>query len=267
MLLRARSPAWHLFRKEFADFAIARREQLPCFRKALLDFRQPVENGLLKNAPGILVLVDAHFLVRNRLGQLLDFCIPPIDLDALARSRHIGGLHLRLELVKLHREFRPHAILVGTNFRLRQRQRAFQRFRREPLYAVTIGGKQHDHDQGRDQEAERHEHRGVKGDQSTGPDLMGYAAPAARNVPRLADKPTFSIFRNSDPRSSSAIPSKWVPGRVSSIFRIAYVGTKPQTDACTNGSECDMPGFLQLNADAADEIGCSLHPTKSVVNV
>ena len=60
-------------RKEFADFAIAGREQLPCFRKALLDFRQPIEDGLFKNAPGILVLVDTHLLVGNRLGQLWIF--------------------------------------------------------------------------------------------------------------------------------------------------------------------------------------------------
>ena len=76
-------PAW-CSSQRVPDFAIARRQQLPCFCKALLDFWQAVENGLFENTPGVFVLVDGHLLICNRLGQLLDFCIPPIDLDALA---------------------------------------------------------------------------------------------------------------------------------------------------------------------------------------
>ena len=144
------------------------------------------------------MLLDAHLLIGNGLGQLLDFCVTPIDLDALARGREARLLDLRLEFVKLHREVGAQAVLVGANFGFRQRQRALQCFRREPLDTVAVGGKQDNDDQGRDQEAQRHEHRGVKGDQATDPELTATRPPPRANSLGVQTNPLFwfSAIRN-----------------------------------------------------------------------
>ena len=150
-------------------FAVARREQLARFSEALLDLRQPVEDGLLENAPGILVLLDAHLLIGDRFGQFLYLRVAAIDLYPLTGSRKTRVLELGLQPVQFHRKVGAQAIFVSPDFSFGERQRPLQGFSRKALNAALVGRQKDNHDQGRDKKAQCHEHRGVKGYQEYSP--------------------------------------------------------------------------------------------------
>src|SRR6185295_15119950 len=78
---------------------------------------------------------------------------------------------------------------------------------------------------------------------------------------------TPALARPADRCGRSGPFSERVPGRSGRVFQVADVGPQPQADARANRSHDDIAALLEGDADAAHEIGRSIHPAEALVHV